>query len=443
MGNEMPHSMKRTMLSIRIAIVFGLTAVLLAPSAYGQQPSPARVEPVQAPPNDKAKEDVLQLSLADCIAVAVERQPALKAVRASQDASAAGQQALQNMGRLASLLSRDLPVRKEQASYGMVAASADVQKTYNEVVHDVTRLYYSVVYARQQEQLVNDVVAQTEAFVDIGKKLLRSTTPGEMTQAKLDVMLISLAKVRRMQGRAQTGVKQSEAALREILGVADGSLPFRVKDKELPVMEQDVPLTKEQVVQMALSRRPEMTLSAAGAEAFRLEVCAQDRVRFRRSVPTLAAGSDLHARLLPSGSRDPRHDYRPEPIVPEMPTLVVGRRADRVARVQAYSRRADAVHEKVRDLLILEAETTFFDFEDAAKSLTLSKEGYTASKDLMERIREGFDNPKAAKDQLLVNYGQAAEAQAEYVQTVFQYLLEMAAMERVTAGGVRPAFPGR
>src|SRR5207302_6585546 len=117
--------------------------------------------------------------------------------------------------------------------------SADVQKVHNEVVHDVTRLYYSVVYARQQEQFANDVVAQLEAFVDIGKKLLNSATPGDMTQAKLDVMLIALAKVRKMRGKAQTGVKQAEAALREIMGVADGSLKYRVKDKELPVMEQN------------------------------------------------------------------------------------------------------------------------------------------------------------------------------------------------------------
>jgi len=172
-------------------------------------------------------------------------------------------------------------------------------------------------------------------------------------------------------------------------------------------------------------------------------VAAQNQVRFRRTVPTLAAGSDLHSRILPGGSRDPAHDYRPEPVLPEMPSMVVGKRAERVARVCAYSRRADAVHDKARDLLVLEAETSFIDFEAAAKSVAISKESYTAAKDLMERIREGFDNPKAAKDQLLLAYGQAAESQGEYVQAVFEYLLEMAALERVTAGGVRPAFPGR
>jgi hypothetical protein len=44
---------------------------------------------------------------------------------------------------------------------------------------------------------------------------------------------------------------------------------------------------------------------------------------------------------------------------------------------------------------------------------------------------------------LLLMYGHSAEEQAAYVEAAFQYLLTLAALERVTAGGVRPAFPGR
>ena len=35
------------------------------------------------------------------------------------------------------------------------------------------------------------------------------------------------------------------AALREVMAVQEESFQFRVKDKELPVMAQNVPLTKE------------------------------------------------------------------------------------------------------------------------------------------------------------------------------------------------------
>lgn len=389
------------------------------------------------------KDEVRELSLGECIAIAVERQPSLKAAFASQDSTTIARQALYNIGPVGNLLAPDLKVRKAQADRGLTAAEAEVQKVHAEVVHDVTRLYYSVVYARVQVQHLEDVVAQIEAFADFSKKLLNSTTPGEMTQAKYDTMLLAVSKVRKLRGTAQTGVKKAEAALREAMGVSDGSLKFRVKDRELPVMQQNYPLKSEEVVEMALARRPELIMAQAGADAFRLEACAQDRVRFRRKVPTLAAGSDLHAKLFPTGSRDPGQNYRPEPILPEMPGMVVGRRSERVARVEALSRRADSVQEKARNLIVLEAESTFLEWDEAAKNIAFSKEALTAAKDLMEKIQESFDNPKAQKDQLIRGYGEAAEAIAEYNSAVFQYLLEMAAMERVTAGGIRPEFPGR
>jgi len=416
---------------IKLAIATGLLwLVLLLPTpAYSQIKT--------------AEEPARELSLGECLAIAVERQPSLKAAWASRDAAVIGRQALYNIGPVGSVLSPDLRVRKSQADRGISAADADVQKACNEVVHDVTRLYYSVVYAKVQERHADDVVAQLEAFAGISKELLDSATPGEMTPLKYDLMLLALAKVRLLRGKAQTGAKKAEAALREAMGVSDGATMIRVMDRELPVMDPKVVLTKEQVVEMALSRRPEMTLAQAGADVFRLEVCAQDRVRFRRKVPTFAAGSDIHARMFPSGSRDPNGDYRPEPIQPEMPSLVVGRRSERVARVRALSQRADSVLEKARNLIVLEAETTFFDVEDGAKNLSLRKEALDASRDLMKRVRAGFENPKASKDQLLQAYGQAAEVQAEYHIAVFEYLLDLTALERVTAGGVRLEFPHR
>jgi outer membrane protein TolC len=386
---------------------------------------------------------VPELTLGECIAVAVERQPSLRAVRASQDATGIGQQALNNIGRLGQLLRPDLPIRKEQSARGVIATAADVQKLHNEVVHDVTRMYYSAVYARQQEQLAADVEAQIDLFVKVARDLLNSADPRGMTKAKLDQMLIGQAEVRLLHATARTGIRTADAGLREAMGVAGCHFPFRVKDRELPLMAQNVTLTEEMVVELALCRRPELALAAAGADAFRLEVYAQGELRGKRSVPTLASGSDIHSRLLPSGSRDPGRDYRPEPIPPEMPPILVGSKEFRVARAKAYSERADAVYEKARGLMILEAQSTFFNFEFAANRVQIAKQGFDAARDLMDRTREGFDNPNAEKDRLMLAYGQAAQASSKYITAVFDYLVALAALEKVTAGGVKPAFPGR
>lgn len=452
------HPPATARLAARLAAASGLAlAVFLLPGRGAGQP-PAPVLPTVPAPTgipdvvqpavpEKANGDkdqpaaVPELSLGECVAIAFERNPALKAVKASQNATEAGVRAINNIGKIGQVLSPDLPIRKEQAGKGVIAAAADMQKTHNEVVQDVTRLYYTVVYARQQEALTEDVVAQIELLVDIGRKLLKSPNPGDMTVQKLDAMEIGLAEARGLRLTARSGERQAMAALREVMGVTDVAFPFRVKDKELPLMEQKNPVTKDLVVGYALARRPELALAAAGVDAFRLEVYAQGRVPFRRAVPTLASGADIHAREVPMTNRG--KDYRPGAIVPEMPPQLVGSKYDRVCRAMAYSQRAEAVFEKACNLIILEAETAFFDFETAAERVQINKSKYEFGKDLMDRTRENIENLKADKAQLVQSYSIAARAQADYVESVYQYLLALAALERITAGGVCPQFPGR
>jgi outer membrane protein TolC len=108
----------------------------------------------------------------------------------------------------------------------------------------------------------------------------------------------------------------------------------------------------------------------------------------------------------------------------------------------AFAQRAEAVYEKARNLIIVEAETTFFDFEQASEYLTLARQRFELSKDIQQRARDAADTTKA-KDQLLQAEVVAAKAQSDYLQAVHEYLLALAALERVTAGGIRPEFPGR
>jgi outer membrane protein TolC len=126
-----------------------------------------------------------------------------------------------------------------------------------------------------------------------------------------------------------------------------------------------------------------------------------------------------------------------------MPTQLVGSKYDRVCRAMAYSQRAEAVYEKARNLVILEAENGFLNLELASMKLVIAKQRNEDAKDLMDRVLENVDNLKSQKDQLVLGYVTASEAQSDYVAAVYEYILALAAIERITAGGVRPSFPGR
>ncbi len=417
---------------------------------------PRSTQDAQKNGNGKGKEDEKgigeryvesgpELTLGECVAIAVDRQPALKAVKASTAATEAGFTALNKFGTVGTLLSPDLSIRKQQAQRGLMATSAEYQKLHNEVVQDVTRLYYTAVYARQQQQLAELVVLRMDLLVQVGRRLLETEKDPKNLEGfntlKLRLMEDGLLQAKKLFAMAVVGRQKALAGLREVMGVDARSFPFQIGDNAMPVMKQSVALTRERVVELALERRPELVLAAAGVDAFRLEVYAQGKIPFRRVVPTLASGADIHSKEIPPSIRTST-DYRPGGILPEMPPQLVGSKYDRVCRAMAFAQRAEALYEKARNLVLLEAETTFFDFEQASENLTLAMRRFELSKDIQQRARDAADTTKA-KDQLLQAEVVAAKAQSDYLQAVHEYLLSLAALERVTAGGIRPEFPGR
>jgi hypothetical protein len=66
---------------------------------------------------------------------------------------------------------------------------------------------------------------------------------------------------------------------------------------------------------------------------------------------------DIHARPIPQGTRNT--EYRPDAVGPEMPPSLAGHRQDRMARAGEFNARA-AVVDKTRNLIVLEAENSFF-----------------------------------------------------------------------------------
>ena len=415
----------------------------VVPFLKGQNPLPAPA-PVPAAEADADAETGPELSLGECIAIALERQPSLKAVQSSAAATEAGYRSLQKLnGTAATLFAPDLEVRKQQAKRGLMANSAEYQKLHNEVVQDVTRLYYTAVYAGQQRQLADRIVGRIDYLVAIAEEFLAKTPAKDLqgfNLGKLLMMKNGLLEARKLQVQARSGRQKALAGLREVMSVDGRTFPFRIKDKELPVMSQKAALTQDRVVGLALERRPELVLAAAGVDAFRLEVYAQGKIPFKRASPTFASGADIHSKEIPAPNRG--IDYRPGGIIPEMPVQLVGSKYDRVCRAMAFAQKAEAVYDKAHNLILLEAETAFLDFDAAARRLALAQEQFKLSKDLQEVTRAATEIA-SAKEQLVLAEVTAARAQSDYVESVYQYLLALAALERVTAGGIRPSFPDR
>ncbi len=420
----------------RSRIVAGVVAPLLLPlagaGAAAQEPA-ANAAPAAASPAPVATP---AYDLATCRQVALERQPGLAAVRSSLAAAEARARAVENL-RLAALVSRDLPIRRRQASLGVVVQSAALAQAEWDAVHAVTYTYLTAVYARQQ------IAAADKALKDLGElrrlaaSTLESGERADVTQRNVDQIDVFLQVVRGRREEAVAGVERALAALREAMGVGP-DCPVQVADTELPTPSAEV--TREQVVALALGRRGEVVQTTTFAQATCLEIEAQG-ASFLPTFRTFASASDIHAQQVPQGVRD--GEYRPGGLLPEMPTELVGGRKGRVEQAEAYHARANAVAEKTRNLIALDAQDVFFRWQEASRKVSEYRTAAEGADKVAKSIRDAF-NPRAVSKPSLEEVIEAGilagQLRAQANQTLYQYLLATASLERATAGGVSPVF---
>src|SRR5262249_40931199 len=149
----------------------------------------------------------------------LDRQPRLAAARASLAAAQDGLQGLEDL-RLAGIVDREIPVRRRQASLGVTAAAAGVDAAEHDAVYAVARSYFTVLFAREQEEVARSVVARLTAIQQTAKRQLDA---GARDVSSADVnrstVYLRLARARRVE--AAQGVRRALASLKEAIGVSD------------------------------------------------------------------------------------------------------------------------------------------------------------------------------------------------------------------------------
>ena len=391
--------------------------------------SPAPAQPAAVP----------TLSLHECVAVGLARRPAIRAAESSYQSALLNYRGINNLPLIASLTKPELSVRKEQLLKSILLSEAGVEKARQETVYDVTRVYYTYVYARQQERTASDVIGRLEQFSKVVETFLKSKPndpKAKANQITLNNIQNTISEARISALRAELGRRQALIGLMEAMG-GDFDRDFAPRDQTLPVVVDVV--SRSQVIDLAMSRRPELVMAAAGSEAFRLEICAQMKSRGLQGT-TLGAGRDIHTQQIPIPVRDA--DYKPGGINPEMPTLIAGKKDDRVARATELSHRADASAEQVAILLRVEAEVAFITWDVATRRMAEVKKRSDGLRKISEETRMAAMF-QMETETILINETAAGRALAEYTEATFEHLKTLMTLERVTGGTLQPAFPGR
>jgi hypothetical protein len=410
-----------------------LSLLLAAASQLNARPEePATWRAVQSRPAQPVAGPVVgptivTLDLAQCLLAAQQRSPRLAAHRASLATAEAGQRALEAL-HVPELLVPELPARRQQAVAGVSAAAARLDQAQREVQYAVTRSYFTVLYAREQERVTRGVVRSLDSARSVAQKALdagaREVTTNDVSRA---TVVLGLAEAQRV--RATQGVQRALAALREATGVGPW-VSLDVPPGQLAVPDH-MP-RKASIVAWALTRRGELAQAGIFARVAALEIDAQASTA-RRRVETFAAGTDIHAQPVPPGRTDEK--YVPGAVPPQYPTLLVGARCDRVQVAQSLAARAWAVVEVTSNLIVLEAEDAVVRFEEAAQQAAKARESADTGDKLAESLRQDQTSGAKVKVEDVVNaIVLAAQARGQYNEYLLNQAVALADLERVTGG---------
>jgi outer membrane protein TolC len=407
----------------RRALLAGLVVAAglgCAASSVAQPPSPPEKIVVPA--------TVQVLDLTACRRLALEKQPAIAAAEASLAAAEARSAALCKLHAIP-IVASDLPIRRQQATLGIASAQAQVEQARWDTLYDVTRSYLTVLYARQQLKVADDTLA------DLKKTRQDAKDAGKARMERQANVYISAVEGRRE--TALAGATRALAALREAIGLPPDAA-IEVADTQMP--DINVMVSRDDVIAQALARRGEMLQATSAAEATGFEIKAQESKHFAPTARTFASGSDIHAQPIPPAGHGA--EYAPAAVGPEMPTILVGKRADRVEQARALSARADSVVEKTRGLLTLEADDAYNRWLEGSRKLPKTRAAAKEAVEVADELSKDVKNLMLDVRYSDVTFAKtvASTLRLEANETHYQLLLNLAALERITAGGFIPGF---
>jgi outer membrane protein TolC len=361
---------------------------------------------------------------------AVSHQPALTAEQESLRVAEARKKAVDRL--LVPTL--DLPVRREQSALGVQVAAAGVNHAEWEGLYATTRNYFSVLFAREQLRVADDALLNLETLREGIKRLIGLERKG-VTQLHADKVDVYIQIVQGRREEAVAGIDRAAAALREAIGLA-ADTPLIIADSQLPNITADA--TKEQLLDWALTRRGEVVQVTLAAEVVCLEVKAQS-LSCMPTMRTFASASDVHAQQVPQGVRN--GEYRPGALLMEMPPSLAGGQHGRVEQARALHARSVAVVEKTRNLVTLEVEDNYLKMLEARKQVAQFAKAVKSAKVLMDKTKTDFDMSAQTTPDDALNTGILyTQARLHANEAQYHYLLALAALERITAGGFNPGF---
>jgi outer membrane protein TolC len=321
--------------------------------------------------------------------------------------------------------------RHQQAQLGVQAASADLLKSQQQTVFDVTQAYLAVQLAHELTRVLDDAAGHFRAIQRLVKALI-----DEGDEYVTTVDLHRACAVRLLAESEKTGAERAADLAHEALRQAMGLEPraeFEIADRQLIVHQRRVELPA--ILDAAMIQRPELAKARLAVEITEL----QRKLARANYLPDVG----LFARFgtIDDDGGFPNPNDRQEwavGVTLGVPIYTGGRRSAQQAQASFQEAQARQVHQLARQLVTLEVQKAYLEYLEMSKRLPVAEAAVqetTAALEAYRSLRPDVE-PKAMPDYYkdLVNaWVLHSLARTSYYKTVFQYDLSLAKIRLVTA----------
>lgn len=394
--------------------------------------------PAQMP----APKTILTLNLDDAVTLAMEKQPAIAAARASRNAAFTAREAA--YAPFTILAGPQIATRRKQADLAVQISEANVQQVELETINAVTRSYISVLYAREQSGIAQDTLDVIKVTRNAAKTLVDKGSK-EVTKTDLDRLDTYILIAETKLGEARTGVIRAKAALREAIGL-DRCTEFEIGNEKLSHLhdafvdygnKKNMKLSCKKAVCLAVDKRPELVQASLLAQITGLESRAQGWT-LSPYARTFAATGDIHTRILPATVIN--GEYKPGPVGPEMPSFLAGSRTSRQQRANLFYERALTVSDKAENLVALEVEEACARLTEQINQVKMLLEATKKSKRLSEDAMKIYIEDQLSTEKLLAIQLLDAQTRAQLNEAYYKFGQALGLLQRATAGQLWSCF---
>lgn len=408
-----------------------------------------------------------KLTLEECIAIALKRQPAIRAarenVRASQgretqaaspyfpqvNASTGYSKSHASGGAFGTSITKSYTTTlsanqllydfgktgnsSDAAEWGTRSSEKDAGRVSQEVVLTVKQAYYSLLQANKLVEVAQKTLEQTESHLRQAQAFFRAGSKPrfDVTRAEVDVNNAKLGLI-----NAKNSVRIQTIVLNNAMGIDPGQAT------EIEEALSSVPATLpalDQAQADALKNRPEMLKAEADIEAAKARV----RVEQANYLPTLSASGAYN---WATGTSD-MGEFNGVPLKGDIqnswnagvmltvPLFQGGLTRGRVGEARANLIALEAQRDTIKQSILLEINQAFADLESATARVEVMESTVKKARENLELAQGRYEAGIGPYIEVTDAQLSAVNAETDHIQAVYDSHLAVARLLKATGRG--------